>query len=65
MLSTFAVFVVSYIFLSSSLRDRRADIESKVNELVSRAHAGGIEAIEKAADAPGRPNRQTAFFVRV
>lgn len=64
-LSTVAVFVVSYIFLSSSLRDHRAAIESKLNELVSRAGAGGLEAIAMAARPRPHANRQTAFFIRV
>jgi signal transduction histidine kinase len=65
MLSTVALYVVSYIFLSSSLQDHRIAIESKLNELVSRADAGGIEAIERAAEPRPRANRRSAFFVRV
>jgi signal transduction histidine kinase len=64
-LSSLAVSIVSYVFLSSSLQDNRQAIQTKLAELVSLAQKSGVAAIEEAARVRGRPSRRTAFFVRV
>jgi len=64
-LSSLAVSIVSYVFLSSSLRDNRQAIQEKLQHLASIAENEGIEALEQAAEIRKRPSRRTAFFVRV
>jgi signal transduction histidine kinase len=64
-LSSLAVSIVSYVFLSSSLRDNRKAIQVKLNELASLAQQSGVEGIEQVAEVRRRPSRRTAFFVRV
>ena len=63
-LSSLAVSIVSYVFLSSSLRDNRKAIQVKSQELVLLGQKAGIDAIEQAADAQSA-SRRTAFFVRI
>jgi signal transduction histidine kinase len=64
-LSSLILFIVSYIFLSSSVRDNREAIRSKLQSYLSLAQDGGFQAIEKAAGDGGRISRQQAFFVHV
>jgi signal transduction histidine kinase len=64
-LSSLAVAIISYFFLSSSLRDNRKLIELKLKHYLSLAEQGGIQAIQKAAGSQRNPNRRTSFFVRV
>lgn len=64
-LSSLAVSIVSYVFLSSSLRDNRKAIQSKVQELTALARTAGVQGVEQAAKIRRRPSRRTAFFVRV
>jgi len=63
--SSLAVSIVSYAFLSSSLRDNRKAIQVKLHELVALAQTAGVKAVEEAAVVGERPSRRTAFFVRV
>jgi signal transduction histidine kinase len=64
-LSSLAVSIVSYVFLSSSLQDNRKAIQSKMRELAVLAETAGLEGIEQAAEVRRRPSRRTDFFVRV
>jgi len=64
-LSSLAVSIVSYVFLSSSLQDNRKAIQAKMQELAALAETAGVEGIEQAAEVRRRPSRRTAFFVRV
>jgi signal transduction histidine kinase len=62
--SSLAVSIVSYIFLSSSLRDNRKAIQMKLQELVTLTQKAGVEAVEQTAAAQ-HASRRTAFFVRI
>ena len=64
-LSSLAVSIVSYVFLSSSLQDNRKAIEAKMRELAALAETAGGEGIEHAAEIRRRPSRRTDFFVRL
>lgn len=64
-LSSLAVSIVSYVFLSSSLQDNRKAIQAKMQELAVVAETAGVEGIEQAAEIRQRPSRRTAFFVRI
>src|SRR5215831_1105533 len=59
-----SVSIVSYLFLSSSLRDNRKAIQTKLEELISLGQRSGVDAIKHAADGQ-TPSRRTAFFVRI
>src|ERR1700730_13576686 len=62
--SSFAISIVSYVFLSSSLRDNRKAIQVKLHELLLLGQKVGVNAIAQAADAQPA-SRRTAFFVRI
>ena len=62
--SSFAISIVSYVFLSSSLRDNRKAIQVKLHELLLLGQKAGVNAIAQAADAQPA-SRRTAFFVRI
>lgn len=62
--SSLSVSIISYVFLSSSLRDNRKAIQTKLQELVSLGQRSGVGAIQRAADAQ-TASRRTAFFVRI
>ena len=59
-----SVSIISYAFLSSSLRDNRKAIQTKLEELLSLGQRSGVGAIQRAADAQ-TASRRTAFFVRI
>ncbi len=64
-LSSLAVSIVSYAFLSSYLQDNRKAIQAKLKELKLLAETKGVEAVEQVAEIRRRPSRRTVFFVRV
>jgi signal transduction histidine kinase len=64
-LSSLVLFVVSYIFLSSSIRDNRQVVRSKLQHYLALGREGGIQAIEKAVSNGRRPSLRHDFFVRV
>ncbi len=63
--SSLVLLVISYIFLSSSVRDNRKVIQSRLSHYLSVAQKGGIEALEKAAISSRRSSQRRAFYVRV
>ncbi|HEY7166564.1 MAG TPA: HAMP domain-containing sensor histidine kinase [Candidatus Binatia bacterium] len=64
-LSSLAVAIVSYVFVSSSLRDNRRAIEVKIGHLAELADQGGIVAVEHAATLRSNAKRRKSFFVRI
>jgi signal transduction histidine kinase len=64
-LSCIVVFLVSYLFLSSSLRNQRDGIEAKARQYSAELQADGIPAFtrEVAKDRP--TSRRNVFFVRL
>jgi signal transduction histidine kinase len=64
-LSSIVLFIVSYIFLSSSLTDTREAVQLKLRELLSVAEEGGVAAIQEAASDEPDPSRRASFFVRI
>ena len=64
-LSSLAVAIVSYVFVSSSLRDNRRAIEVKISHLAELADSGGIVAVEHAASLRPGAKRRKSFFVRI
>ncbi len=64
-LSSMILFTVSYLFLSSLVRDNRKVIQSKLMEYLSLAREGGFQAIENAAGDAQHARRRNTFFVRV
>lgn len=64
-LNSLILFVISYVFLSSSVQDNRQVIQLKLREYLSLVQEGGIHALEKATGDRRQASRRTAFFVRV
>ena len=64
-LSSLILFIVSYVFLSSSLEDTREAVQLKLSEYLSLGQEGGIAAIEKAIGDDQEGSRHTSFFVRI
>lgn len=58
--SSLMLFVVSYIFLTASVRDNREEVQSKIRKYLTLADRGGLAAIERAAGSA-----RNTFFVRV
>src|SRR5262247_1087188 len=49
-LSSIILFIVAYVFLSSSLEDHREAVALKLREYLSLAEEGGIPAIQRALE---------------
>ncbi len=64
-LSSLILFIVSYIFLSSSIQDTREAVHLKLREYLSLAEEGGVRAIQEAASDDPDASRHTSFFVRI
>ena len=64
-LSSVILFIVSYVFLSSSLEDTREAVQLKLSEYLSLGQEGGIPAIEKAIGVDREDSRRTSYFVRI
>src|SRR2546425_128845 len=58
--SSVMLFIVSYIFLSASVRDNRKDVQSKLKKYLTIAQRDGLAAVERAAG-----HRRNTFFVRI
>ena len=63
--SSVALSLISYAYLSSSLRDNRKVIEAKLERLVALDQQGGLAAIKDDPDVKRQTSRRKAFFVRV
>jgi signal transduction histidine kinase len=64
-LSSIILFIVSYVFLSSSLEDTREAVQLKLSEYLSLGQEGGIPAIENAIGDGREASPNTHFFVRI
>src|SRR5262249_54522604 len=64
-LSSVILFIVAYVFLSSSLEEHREAVELKLKEYLSLAEEGGVSAIQKASEDDEDDNQSTHFFVRI
>ena len=64
-LSSLVICVVCYVFLSTSLRDNRKAIESKVRQYVAIEQKRGIGSVEYAASLRQGAKRRKSFFVRI
>src|SRR5215510_10272953 len=64
-LSSVILFIVAYVFLSSSLEEHREAVELKLKEYLSLAEEGGVSAIQTAVDEDQDDYESTHFFVRI
>src|SRR5262245_54448457 len=64
-LSSVILFIVAYVFLSSSLEDHREAVELKLREYLSLAEEGGIPAIQRALEDDDDEKQSAHFFVRI
>lgn len=63
-LSSLVLFVLTYLLLSSSVRQRDHEvIQSKLKEYAADYQRGGIEALKKAVEDEKRARGKAAFFV--
>jgi signal transduction histidine kinase len=63
--SAVALSIVSYGYLSSSLRDNRKVVQAKLEEIVALDRQGGLAAIEDNRAVKQPTSRRNAFFVRI
>jgi signal transduction histidine kinase len=64
-MSSVALSIVSYGYLSSSLRDNRKVVQAKLEQLVALDQQGGIAAIQDDPAVKRQTSRRNAFFVRI
>jgi len=64
-LSSVILFIVAYVFLSSSLEEHRAAVELKLKEYLSLAEEDGVAAIQMAVEEDQDDYESTHFFVRI
>src|SRR5262249_43458766 len=64
-LSSVILFMVAYVFLSSSLEEHRKAVESKLREYLSLAEEGGAPAIQMSVEEDQDDYESTHFFVRI
>lgn len=64
-ISSLVVFLVSYIFLFSSLKSNRQAIELKLSQYASRFQGGRLPAQKSAISGANHVSLRRAFFVRV
>ncbi len=60
-----ALSIISYVYLSSAVRDNRRIIEAKLDEIAAVARERGIDAIAGYVGGKRPVNHRHAFFVRV
>src|SRR5712664_3702342 len=65
-LSTSFLFVLAYVLLSLSVRERdREEVYQKLGEYAAQYRAGGIEALKREVGLEERSAKPDALFVRV
>jgi signal transduction histidine kinase len=64
-LSSIILFIVAYVFLSSSLEEHREAVELKLREYLSLAEEGGVSAIQRVLEDDQDDDQSTHFFVRI
>jgi heavy metal sensor kinase len=60
-----ALSIISYVYLSSAVRDNRRVIEAKLDEIAAVARERGIDAIAGYVGDKHPVNHRHAFFIRV
>ena len=67
--SCLTLFIVSYVYFSSSLGNNRKAIKAKLGEYRAVFEKGGVDALarelDKASGSGGRARRRTSFFVHL
>lgn len=61
-ISSVALSIVSYAYLSSSLRDNRKVIRARLEQVVALDRQGGIAAIQDGPAVKRQTSRRKAFF---
>jgi hypothetical protein len=64
-LSWLTLFIVSYLFVFSTVRDNRSGIEAQLSKYQSLVESGGIGALESVIQGQRVPSRRSTFFVRI
>src|SRR5258705_3537834 len=64
-LSSLTLFIVSYLFVFSTVRDNRSGIEAQFSKYQSLVESRGIGALESVIQQQHDPSRRSTFFVRI
>ncbi len=64
-LSSLTLFIVSYLFVFSTVRDNRGAIEAQLSKYQSLVESRGVGALESAIQGQRVPSRRSTFFVRI
>jgi signal transduction histidine kinase len=64
-LSSLTLFIVSYLFVFSAVRDNRSGIEAQLSKYQSLVESRGIGALESVIQQQRGPSRRSTFFVRI
>src|SRR5437762_14339621 len=64
-LSSLTLFIVSYLFVFSTVRDNRSAIEAQLSRYQSLVDSRGIGALENVIQQQRVPSRRSTFFIRI
>ncbi len=63
--SAIALLAVSNLFLFSSMRDHRREIQSQLSKYVAVAEAKGVDGLANEIAKQRRPSRRNSYFARI
>lgn len=63
--SSLVLFSVSYLFLFSSMRDRRGETQSQLRKYVALVEAGGVSGLADEFGKQRKPSRRNSYFARI
>ena len=63
--SSLVLFSVSYLFLFSSMRDRRGETQSQLRKYVALVEAGGVSGLADEFGKQRKPSRRNSYFARL
>ncbi len=63
--SSLVLFSVSYLFLFSSMRDRRGETQSQLRKYVALVEAGGVSGLANEFGKQRKPSRRNSYFARI
>ena len=64
-LSSLTFSIVSYLFVFSTVRDNRKEIQATLSQYTAKAEDGGVRAVDALTRRQSKPSRRTSFFVRL
>lgn len=64
-LSSSVFFLVSYLFVFSTVRDNRGAIQATLLQYKAKAEDGGVQAVDVLSRRQRSPSRRNSFFIRL